>query len=108
MSAAWISYVLRDCPDGTSNTVAYAEALCGDNRGNSRGGQNPASTYRGNGVMGAIGNDVGFIYDVSQEPTRRPSPAISRAATRSGTPPAALSSTTAATAGGSASRVSPS
>ncbi len=66
MSAAWISYVLRDCPDGTSNTVAYAEALCGDNRGNSRGGQNPASTYRGNGVMGAIGNDVGFIYDVSQ------------------------------------------
>jgi len=65
MFATWISYGLRDATDGSSNTVAYAEALCGDNRGNGRGGQNPPSLYRGNGVMGASGNDVPFIYDVS-------------------------------------------
>jgi prepilin-type N-terminal cleavage/methylation domain-containing protein/prepilin-type processing-associated H-X9-DG protein len=66
MFAAWISYGIRDCIDGTSNTVAFSEALCGDGRGNSRGNQNPPSLGRGNGVMGATGNDVPFIYDVSQ------------------------------------------
>jgi prepilin-type N-terminal cleavage/methylation domain-containing protein/prepilin-type processing-associated H-X9-DG protein len=66
MFASWTSYGIRDATDGTSNTVAYAEALCGDGRGNSKGNQNPASLGRGNGVMGAAGGDVNFIYDVSQ------------------------------------------
>ena len=65
MFAIWTSYGIRDAVDGTSNTVAYAEALCGDGRGNSRGGLSPPSLSRANGVMGAGGGDVGFILDVS-------------------------------------------
>jgi len=50
------SYGIRDCVDGTSNTIAASEGLCGDNNG-------APTTYRGNGVVGKgtnlpNGNDV--------------------------------------------------
>ena len=44
-----VSYGIRDCTDGSSNTVAFSEKLCGTT-GNSTG-SNPG--YRGNGVNGA-------------------------------------------------------
>ena len=62
--ATWIVYGIRDVTDGTSNTVAFAEALTGDNRGNSRGNANPPSLYRGNGVIGAGSTDL-FLYNAS-------------------------------------------
>jgi prepilin-type N-terminal cleavage/methylation domain-containing protein/prepilin-type processing-associated H-X9-DG protein len=52
-----IPYGLRDCTDGASNTIAYAEWLVGDGRGTFYGGQDPGSTYRGNGFMTATGNN---------------------------------------------------
>ena len=39
----WLSYSIQDCTDGTSNTVAYSEALVGNGRYN--------SYYKGNGLM---------------------------------------------------------
>jgi prepilin-type N-terminal cleavage/methylation domain-containing protein/prepilin-type processing-associated H-X9-DG protein len=52
-----ISYGVRHCTDGTSSTIAYAEWLVGDGRGTYYGGQDPGSTYRGNGFMTATGNN---------------------------------------------------
>ena len=51
------SYGIRDCTDGTSNTVAASEGICGDNS------QGSGTIYRGNGVVGKgtklpNGNDV--------------------------------------------------
>jgi prepilin-type processing-associated H-X9-DG protein len=48
------AFGIRDCTDGTSNTIAASESLCGDGT---------ASKYRGNGVYGVgtglpNGNDV--------------------------------------------------
>ncbi len=51
-----VSFGIRDAVDGSSNTVAYAEGLQGDGRGNGRGGVTPSSHYRGNGVMGVNPN----------------------------------------------------
>ncbi|MDG3006065.1 DUF1559 domain-containing protein [Paludisphaera mucosa] len=50
-------YGLKDCADGASNTVAFAEALVGNGLGNGRigGGGSSPSTYRGNVVMPASG-----------------------------------------------------
>ena len=60
----WRAYGLRDCVDGSSNTIAFAEALCGDGRGSSRGGQGAPSKYRGNGVMG-VGRNTPTVYDMT-------------------------------------------
>ena len=60
----WNVYGIRDATDGTSNTVAFAEALAGDNKGNSRGNSGVPSLYRGNGVMGVGGSDV-FLFNAS-------------------------------------------
>jgi prepilin-type processing-associated H-X9-DG protein len=62
--ATWLVYGIRDVTDGTSSTVAFAEALVGDNRGNSRGGASTPSLYRGNGVLGAGGNDI-YLYNAT-------------------------------------------
>jgi prepilin-type N-terminal cleavage/methylation domain-containing protein/prepilin-type processing-associated H-X9-DG protein len=65
------AYGVRDCTDGTSNTVAYAEWLVGDGRGVALGGANPASHYRGNmsaGVASVAPADPGTIYDAFTNP----------------------------------------
>ena len=50
----WAVYGIRDCTDGTSNTVAFSEALTGNGQGSAYGGSmtntNP-SKYRGNFIM---------------------------------------------------------
>jgi len=53
-------YGLRDCTDGSSNTVAFAEWVVGDQRGTYYGNQTPGSTYRGNGIMAASGTAPSF------------------------------------------------
>jgi prepilin-type N-terminal cleavage/methylation domain-containing protein/prepilin-type processing-associated H-X9-DG protein len=54
----WASFGVRDCLDGTSNTIAYSEALAGDGQGSGYGGSmsntNP-SRYRGNFIMSPPG-----------------------------------------------------
>ncbi len=49
------SYGLQNCTDGSSNTVAYAEALVGDSNGSEFAGNttNP-SRYRGNYITGTV------------------------------------------------------
>jgi len=57
MFTIMFSYGLRDATDGSSNTIAFGEALCGNGQGNGRigGGGGTPSKYRGNGVMPASG-----------------------------------------------------
>ena len=78
-----IPYGVRDCTDGTSNTVAYAEWLVGDGRGTALGGANPPSKYRGNmsaGVASVGPTDPGTIYDAFSNPASIPqqSPGLHR------------------------------
>ena len=61
----WTAFSLRDAADGSSNTIAFAEALQGDGRGNGRGGVTPSSHARGNGLMGAGGAGDPDVYDAS-------------------------------------------
>jgi prepilin-type N-terminal cleavage/methylation domain-containing protein/prepilin-type processing-associated H-X9-DG protein len=65
-----LAYGVRNCTDGTSNTVAYAEWLVGDGRGSSLGGVTPPSRYRGNMSAGnsSTGTDPGTIYDAFSNP----------------------------------------
>ena len=52
----WLSYGIRDCTDGTSNTIAYSEAIGGAN-GSQRAGTQPPVRYRGNFIF-AVGNGI--------------------------------------------------
>jgi prepilin-type N-terminal cleavage/methylation domain-containing protein/prepilin-type processing-associated H-X9-DG protein len=55
--------------DGSSSTIAFAECLVGDGRGNGRGNANPPSHYRGNGVMGGGPGDFDLV-DANLDPNR--------------------------------------
>ncbi len=55
--AVWISYGISDCIDGTSNTIAYSEAIAGNNQ-NGNG-----SFYIGNGMMPYSGGTNPKVYD---------------------------------------------
>ena len=62
MFAVWTSYGVSDCTDGTSNTIAFAEALTGqDNSGFGYGAQNTAggTAYRGDVVVNATDPGTG-------------------------------------------------
>ncbi len=64
-----LAYGIRNCTDGSSNTVAYAEWLVGDGRGTALGGVTPPSKYRGNMSAGVtIGTDPSTIYDAFSSP----------------------------------------
>ena len=56
---------IQEATDGTSNTIAMAEHLSGDNQGSGRIGQsNSPSRYRGNGVQGTGGQwETGRVLD---------------------------------------------
>jgi prepilin-type N-terminal cleavage/methylation domain-containing protein/prepilin-type processing-associated H-X9-DG protein len=66
------SYGLQNCTDGSSNTVAYAEALVGDANGSEFAGNttNP-SRYRGNYITGAVTTAAGAekVLNISTIPT---------------------------------------
>jgi len=64
-----MAYGIRDCTDGTSNTVAFSEWLVGDGRGTYYGNQNPGSRYRGNMIMNASGTGPS-LRDAFQDPAQ--------------------------------------
>jgi len=65
MFSVWLGYGMRDVTDGTSNTIAYSEAICGKN-GNNRAGTNPPLKYRGNFIFVQGGGPTsGNLYDIS-------------------------------------------
>jgi prepilin-type N-terminal cleavage/methylation domain-containing protein/prepilin-type processing-associated H-X9-DG protein len=49
--AFYICHGIRDCTDGTSNTVAFSEAIAG----NTVGGSGLSNLYRGNNIMNVTG-----------------------------------------------------
>ncbi len=71
MFTQWASYGLSDASDGSSNTIAYAEALVGDGKGNGFiGNITPPSKYRGNFIMSPPGpsNGSNNLFDAFQNP----------------------------------------
>jgi len=56
--AEWVSYGLGDCSDGSSNTVAFSEALVGNSL---RG-----TLYKGNAMMPYNGGTKPDLYDANQ------------------------------------------
>ena len=57
-------YGIRDCTDGSSNTVAFSEKLCGTPGGSTGNGLG----YRGNGVNGS--SPSANVFDAFQNPTQ--------------------------------------
>jgi len=58
MFAARVSFGIRDCTDGTSNTVAFGEALIGDNTVASRNGAEFYNCVPWQGTVGGSGADM--------------------------------------------------
>jgi prepilin-type N-terminal cleavage/methylation domain-containing protein/prepilin-type processing-associated H-X9-DG protein len=58
MFCYWKVYGLQSCTDGSSNTVAFSEALVGT-------GNTATPGYRGNAVVGVSGATAGQVYDAS-------------------------------------------
>ncbi len=55
--AVWTSYGIADCIDGTSNTIAYSEAMVGNNQNNN------GNYYIGNGQANDGGNGAAKVTD---------------------------------------------
>jgi prepilin-type N-terminal cleavage/methylation domain-containing protein/prepilin-type processing-associated H-X9-DG protein len=58
--AIWIAYGITDAVDGTSNTVAYSEAIVGNGL--------YGTVYKGQGVMN-VGGTNPFLWDLQTNPT---------------------------------------
>jgi prepilin-type N-terminal cleavage/methylation domain-containing protein/prepilin-type processing-associated H-X9-DG protein len=69
MFGVWTAFGLRDATDGSSQTIAFAESLTGNQQGNGRSNVTPSSKYRGNGVMGGGGGDF-TLLDANQDINR--------------------------------------
>jgi prepilin-type N-terminal cleavage/methylation domain-containing protein/prepilin-type processing-associated H-X9-DG protein len=61
MFAVWMSYGISDCIDGTSNTVAYSEAITGNGQ--------YSTLYKGNGLMNVGGAANAWTFDATTNPT---------------------------------------
>ncbi len=61
MFAYWVCYGIRNCIDGTSNTIAFSEALVGT-------GDNARNGYRGNAVVNVGTAATGQVFDASGLP----------------------------------------
>jgi prepilin-type N-terminal cleavage/methylation domain-containing protein len=62
MFTYWLSYGLRHCTDGTSNTIAFSEGLVGT-------GDTASNNYRGNSLVNDGGANAGQLYDARANAT---------------------------------------
>src|SRR5262249_5288793 len=73
MFAVWLSYGIAHAIDGTSNTMLFAEALGGDNKGNDTtrgaGTAPPGSPHRANGVVPGTVVASYYVDDFAGAPT---------------------------------------